>query len=107
VVTATITRLASFGAFAKVDEVEGLVHISELSDANITHPREVLSEGDTVPLKIIHIDPERRRMGLSLKQASGASDWEEHQPEEPPAEVASETVPVGEAPVASVAPEGA
>ncbi len=79
VVDATITRLASFGAFAKVDEVEGLVHISELSDANITHPREVVSEGDCVQLKIIHIDPDRRRMGLSLKQARGTSDWDEYQ----------------------------
>jgi len=79
IVTATITRLASFGAFAKVDEVEGLIHITELTDANITHPREAISEGDTVQVKIIHIDPERRRMGLSLKQARGTGDWEEYQ----------------------------
>jgi small subunit ribosomal protein S1 len=79
VVTATITRLASFGAFAKVDDVEGLIHITELTDANITHPREAINEGDTVQVKIIHIDPERRRMGLSLKQARGTGDWEEYQ----------------------------
>jgi small subunit ribosomal protein S1 len=79
VVDATITRLASFGAFAKVDEVEGLVHISELTDGNITHPREVVNEGDDVQVRIIHIDPERRRMGLSLKQARGTTDWEEYQ----------------------------
>lgn len=90
-VTATITRLASFGAFAKVDEVEGLIHITELTDANITHPREAVNEGDTVQVKIIHIDPERRRMGLSLKQARGTGDWEEYQGAPLPAP-SSETV---------------
>jgi small subunit ribosomal protein S1 len=79
IVPATITRLASFGAFARVGEVEGLIHISELTDENITHPREVVSEGDTVQVKIIQIDPERHRMGLSLKQARGVADWEEYQ----------------------------
>lgn len=78
IVPATITRLASFGAFARVGEVEGLIHISELTDENITHPREVVQEGDTVQVKIIQIDPERRRMGLSLKQARGVADWEEY-----------------------------
>jgi small subunit ribosomal protein S1 len=79
VVDAVITRLASFGAFARVEDVEGLIHISELSDANITHPREAVNEGDEVSVKIIHIDPERRRMGLSLKQGAGVSDWEDYQ----------------------------
>ncbi|MGC8878340.1 MAG: 30S ribosomal protein S1 [Anaerolineae bacterium] len=79
IVPATITRLASFGAFARVGEVEGLIHISELTDENITHPREVVQEGDAVQVKIIQIDPERHRMGLSLKQARGVADWEEYQ----------------------------
>ena len=78
-VNATITRLTSFGAFAQVDDIEGLIHISELTDDNITHPREVVTEGDNVTVKIIHIDPERRRMGLSLKQATGVTDWQEYQ----------------------------
>jgi small subunit ribosomal protein S1 len=79
VVEATITRLASFGAFAQVDDIEGLIHISELTDMNITPPREVINEGDAVSVKIIHIDPERRRMGLSLKQAAGVTDWQAYQ----------------------------
>ena len=48
VVEATITKLANFGAFAQIDDVEGLIHLSELTDANITHPREVVKEGDRV-----------------------------------------------------------
>ena len=81
IISATITRLATFGAFARVaeDEIEGLIHISELTDGNITHPREVVNEGDAVSVRIIHINPERRRMGLSLKQAEDVEEWEVYQ----------------------------
>ena len=81
IINATISRLATFGAFARVDEdeIEGLIHISELTDANITHPREAVNEGDAVSVRIIHINPERRRMGLSLKQAEGVGEWDVYQ----------------------------
>ena len=79
IVDARITKLANFGAFAQLGEIEGLIHLSELTDSNITHPREVVKEGDQVSVKIIRIDPERRRMGLSLKQAEGEADWNEYQ----------------------------
>jgi len=69
-VAATITKLATFGAFARVqDSVEGLIHVSELSDRRIGHPKEVVKEGDVVTVKILRIEPERRRLALSLKQA--------------------------------------
>ncbi len=70
IVVATVTKLTNFGAFARVaDSVEGLIHISELSARMITHPREVVGEGDSLRVKILRIEPERRRLGLSLKQA--------------------------------------
>jgi small subunit ribosomal protein S1 len=70
VVDATVTKLTDFGAFARVEgSVEGLIHISELASRMVTHPREVVSEGDDVRLKILRIEPERRRLGLSLRQA--------------------------------------
>ena len=70
VVQATITKLTNFGAFARVeDSVEGLVHISELSTRMVTHPREVVREGEDVKVKILRIEPDPRRLGLSLKQA--------------------------------------
>lgn len=80
VVTAKITRLTDFGAFAKIDDaIEGLIHISELADYRITHPREVVHEGDAVQVRIVRLDPQRRRVGLSLRQASEESyvevDW--------------------------------
>ena len=80
VVDAVITKLTNFGAFARIDDrIEGLIHISEISDKNITHPREVLAEGQAVKVRIIHIDPDRRRMGLSMKQVEDKEDWADYQ----------------------------
>jgi predicted RNA-binding protein with RPS1 domain len=73
-VPAKITKLAQFGAFAELEPgVEGLVHISELSDERITHPKQVVREGEDVQLRIIKIDPQRHRLGLSLRQAEDMS----------------------------------
>ena len=70
IVDATITKLADFGAFARIEgSVEGLIHISELAPRMIQHPREVVREGDEVRLKVLRIEPDRRRLGLSLVQA--------------------------------------
>ncbi len=79
-VEGVITRLTSFGAFARIDDtIEGLIHISELSDHRINHPKEVVKEGQRVTLRIIKIEPEKRRMGLSLKrvpdEAYAVIDW--------------------------------
>ena len=80
-VEGTITKLTDFGAFAQLkgDAVEGLVHVSELSNQRIAHPKEVVKEGQTLTLRIIRLDPQRRRMGLSLKSVANAEyadlDW--------------------------------
>ena len=64
-VRGTVTQLANFGAFARIEDgIEGLIHVSELADERITHPKQVVSEGETLLLRIIRIDPQRRRMGL-------------------------------------------
>jgi predicted RNA-binding protein with RPS1 domain len=64
-----ITRLTKFGAFAKLEnDLEGLIHISELSEKHIDHPKEALHEGDIVTLRIIKIEPESHRIGLSLRR---------------------------------------
>ena len=76
VVDAKVTKLTNFGAFARVeDSIEGLIHISELSARMINHPREVVREGDDVRVKILRIEPERRRLGLSLKQADEGGNY--------------------------------
>lgn len=88
IVDAVVTKLTNFGAFARIDNrIEGLIHISEITDKNITHPREVVSEDQEVKVRIIHIDPERRRMGLSLKQVEDQENWSEYQQEDSDAEL--------------------
>ena len=68
-VEAKITRLTKFGAFARLtSEIEGLIHISEISDEHIGHPKEVLHEGDEVTLRIIKIEQDSHRIGLSLRR---------------------------------------
>lgn len=69
-VVARVTKLVTFGAFVEIEPgVEGLVHISELTEERIQHPKSVVREGDVVTVKILRIEPERRRLGLSLRQA--------------------------------------
>jgi small subunit ribosomal protein S1 len=70
VVPGVITKLVTFGAFARIEgPVEGLIHVSELVDRRITHPKEVVKEGDIVPLKVLRVERERHRLGLSLRRA--------------------------------------
>lgn len=70
-VQGTVTKITNFGAFARLDaDVEGLIHISELSDQRIGHPREVVQEGQTLDLRVIRIDSARKRIGLSLRRVN-------------------------------------
>jgi small subunit ribosomal protein S1 len=70
ILTATVTKLVAFGAFARVAEgVEGLIHISELANERIGHPKQVLQVGDTVMVRVLSVDAARRRLSLSLRQA--------------------------------------
>ena len=83
VIEGTVAKLVNFGAFVRVrDGLEGLIHISELSHQRVAHPGDVVREGQTLNLKIISLDSERHRLGLSLKQA-----------EEPPARPAPKSRP--------------
>ena len=77
-----ITRLTSFGAFARLNvpgDLEGLIHISELSDRRVEHPKEVVKVGDVVTLRILKIEDEDHRIGLSMRRvdspAYADSDW--------------------------------
>jgi small subunit ribosomal protein S1 len=78
-IEANITRLTKFGAFARLNDqygLEGLIHISELSDGHVEHPREVVKSADHVTVRIIRIDPDQRQLGLSLKQVASAEYME-------------------------------
>ena len=79
-VQGTVTHLTKFGAFARLGEdLEGLIHVSELSETRINHPKEVVKEGDVLTLRIIKIEPDRRRIGLSLRKVDSPAyadlDW--------------------------------
>ena len=61
--------MVSFGAFVRIEEgLEGLIHISELAEGQFLHPRNVVQEGDKVRARILNIDPENHRIGLSLRR---------------------------------------
>jgi len=91
-VRGTITKLTKFGAFARIegaDDTEGLIHISELADERVENPRDVVQEGQTVTLRVLKVDTERRRIGLSLKKVASAeyaeTDWMGFEMESEPA----------------------
>ena len=68
VVEGAISNIVDFGAFVDLDGIDGLIHISELSWSHVNHPSEILSIGDTVPVKVLDIDRDRQRISLGLKQ---------------------------------------
>ncbi|SRR5258706_617926 len=73
-VEGVITRLTKFGAFARLEgDIEGLIHISELSENRVEHPKEVLKEGEVKTLRVIRIDSEQHRIGLSLRKVDSAA----------------------------------
>jgi len=70
IVDGTVTKLMKFGAFVDIGNgIEGLVHISQLSDEHVNSPSEVVSIGDKVKVKILDINEENKRIGLSIKEA--------------------------------------
>lgn len=69
-VESKVTRVMPYGAFAKVAEgVEGLIHVSELAPYHVADPNEVVHVGDVLPVKIVAVDSERRRLSLSARLA--------------------------------------
>jgi small subunit ribosomal protein S1 len=136
VVQGKVTKVVTFGAFVEIlPGVEGLVHISELAQHHVENPREIVSQGHVVNVKIIEVDADRRRLSLSLKRVDDADEVQpraDGQPletpappqidlsdevfaeqgeapepvtEEPAAEVATEEAPPEPKPVAESTPE--
>ena len=102
IIDGQVTKLVPFGAFVRVAAgIEGLVHISEISDQHIESAEAVLTVGDDVRVKVIEVDVPRRRISLSMRQVGGALPRpateieEEAAPVAPPAMVAA-TAPAGE-----------
>ena len=77
IIKGVITKLTNFGAFVELEpDLEGLLHISELADHKIDKPQDVVKEGDEIEVKILKVDTDTRKIGLSLRRAQWAA--EEH-----------------------------
>jgi small subunit ribosomal protein S1 len=104
IIEGQVTKLVPFGAFVRVAQgIEGLVHISELSDQHVESPEAVLTVGDTVRVKVIDVDVSRRRISLSMRQVGGQAlvtrDETEIEAEAPEPEAEAESPAAAEAPV--------
>ncbi|MGC8780927.1 MAG: 30S ribosomal protein S1 [Anaerolineae bacterium] len=76
-VEAVVTRVSDFGAFVRLRTgVEGLLHVTEMADIRPDHPQSLVSPGDLLLLRVLRVEPERRRIGLSLRQVS-ETEWAE------------------------------
>jgi small subunit ribosomal protein S1 len=77
-VTGKVTKLTNFGVFVELEPgLEGLLHISELADHKVDSPEEVVNVGDEIEVKILRVDSNDRKIGLSRKKASGPDDLDE------------------------------
>ena len=117
IVDGKVTKIVPFGAFIELGQsIEGLVHISEMSQRHIDTPAQVVKAGDEVKVKVMEINPERRRISLSMKAAAEELGFEievdesiqveekpakkkaEKKEEAPAAEAAAEEAPAEETP---------
>jgi len=85
VVHGTVTKITNFGVFVELEDgLEGLLHISELADKKVENPQDVVKPGEEVNVKILRVDLDDRKIGLSLKRAISGEDveedWEQHAP---------------------------
>jgi small subunit ribosomal protein S1 len=93
IVKGTITKLTNFGAFVELEpDLEGLLHISELADHKIGNPQDIVKQGEEVEIKILKVDMDARKIGLSLRRAQWAA--EEQAAENGQQQVATDVQPV-------------
>jgi len=64
----TVRRITDFGVFVDIGDIDGLVHISQLSHSHVNHPSEIVQEGQVVKVKVLSVDPENKRISLSIKE---------------------------------------
>ncbi|MHC4853210.1 MAG: 30S ribosomal protein S1 [Planctomycetota bacterium] len=77
-VPGTVTKITNFGVFVELEEgLEGLLHISELADHKVENPEDVVKVGQKVEVRVIKIDPDERKIGLTLIQVAFEADAEE------------------------------
>jgi len=113
IVKGTVARLATFGAFVELEPgVDGLVHISQMADYRVNTPGDVVQPGQQVLVRVVAVDPERRRISLSLRGVEQEAPAEEAAAaapaataEAPAEEAAAPEAPAAEAPAEEEKPE--
>ncbi|MCC6907981.1 MAG: 30S ribosomal protein S1 [Phycisphaerales bacterium] len=84
VVKGKVTKITNFGVFVELEEdLEGLLHISELSDQKVENPQDVVKQGEEVEVKILRVDTDDRKIGLSLKRAQWGDSTGQPEPGQP------------------------
>jgi len=77
IVEGAVTKITNFGVFVELeDDLEGLLHISELADHKVENPQDIVKQGENLEVKILRVDLEERKIGLSLKRAQWSSEAE-------------------------------
>jgi len=96
IIKGTITKITNFGAFVELEsELEGLLHISEIADHKIENPQEVISKGEEIEVKILKVDNDSRKIGLSLRRAKWAAEEQTGKSDETKPPVGVQTVLTG------------
>jgi small subunit ribosomal protein S1 len=93
IIKGKIAKVTNFGAFVELEpDLEGLLHISELADHKIDKPQDIVKQGDEVEVKILRVDNEARKIGLSLRRVQWAAEEEAAETGQRPRPVAVQTV---------------
>jgi small subunit ribosomal protein S1 len=80
IVKGTVTKITNFGVFISLEDgLEGLLHISELADHKVDNPEEVVAVGEEIEVKVLRVDPQERKIGLSRKRVTWAEEEEEQE----------------------------
>jgi len=100
-VKGTVTKLTNFGVFVGLENgLEGLLHISELADHKVENPEEIVKVGDTIEVKVLRVDPNERKIGLSRKRVDWSEDDHHNGPSGPsspsPASTSTSSTPASE-----------
>ncbi len=100
-VEGTVTNVVDFGAFVALEDgLEGLLHLSEMGDGSLKEPHSYVKKGDTLSLRISHLEPEKRRVGFTQRWGTDVPPEEGEEGQEPQASAETEASAEAEAPEA-------
>jgi len=94
IVRGKVTKVTNFGVFVELEPgLEGLLHVSELADHKVDNPEEIVKPGQELDVKVLRVDTDERKIGLSLKRVQWAAEEQQVAPAEAPAQPAAKPAP--------------